>query len=192
MWEALMLDHVAHFRQLGTLSDGTRVLLRPLLQEDRDELQVFFNAISHEDLQFMRSDVTDKDLVESWVDGLDYHQVLPLMAVVNGRFVGDATLHFRGGPYRHVAETRIFLLEEYRRRGLGTLMLKTLIDIARKAGIQFITAQVVADQTRTIEAFHNLSFERKVVLPDFYLMPSGDAHDVVLMVLSLKAKKEDF
>jgi L-amino acid N-acyltransferase YncA len=192
MWEALMLDHVAHFRQLGTLADGTRVLLRPLLEEDRDELQVFFNSVSHEDLQFMRSDVTDKDLVASWVDGLDYHQVLPLMAVVNSHFVGDATLHFRGGPYRHVAEVRIFLLEEYRRRGLGTLMLKTLIDVARKAGVQFITAQVVADQTRTIEAFHNLGFERKVVLPDFYLMPSGDAHDVVLMVLSLKARKEDF
>lgn len=187
-----MLDHVAHFRQLGTLADGTRVLLRPLLKEDREELQAFFNAVSPEDLQFMRSDVSNVNTVDSWVEGLDYHSVLPLMAVVNGRFVGDATLHFRGGAYRHVAEIRIFLLQEYRRRGLGTIMLKTLIDLARKAGIQFITAQVVADQTRTIEAFHFLGFERKVVLPDFYLMPSGDAHDVVLMVLSLKAKKEDF
>lgn len=187
-----MLDHIAHFRQLGTLADGTRVLLRPLLQEDRKELQTFFNSVSPEDVQFMRSDVLDKDLVESWVDDLDYRQVLPLMAVVNDRFVGDATLHFRGGPYRHVAETRIFLLQEYRRRGLGTLMLKTLIDIARKGGVQFIMAQVVADQTRVIEAFHNLGFERKMILQDFYLMPDGDAHDVAVMVLSLKAKREDF
>ena len=188
-----MLDHIAHFRQLGTLADGTRVLLRPLLHEDRDELQAFFNAVSHEDRQFMRSDVTDKDLVQSWVDNLDYHQVLPLMAVVNDRFVGDATLHFRGGPYRHVAEIRIFLLQEYRRRGLGTLMLKTLIDIARKAGIQFIIAQVRGrPDTRRSRRSTASGFERKVVFPDFYLMPNGDAHDVVLMVLSLKAKKEDF
>lgn len=187
-----MLDHIAHFRQLGTLADGTRVLLRPLVREDRDELQVFFNTVSADDLQFMRSDVANKNLVESWVENLDYRQVLPLMAVVNERFVGDATLHFRGGPSRHVAEIRIFLLQEYRRRGLGTLMLKTLIDIARKAGIQFITAYVVADQTRVIEAFHSLGFERKVVLDDFYLMPDGEPHDIVLMILSLKAKREDF
>jgi RimJ/RimL family protein N-acetyltransferase len=187
-----MLDHIAQFRQLGTLADGTRVLLRPLLKEDRKELQAFFNHVSPEDLQFMRSDVSDKDMVDSWVDAIDYRQVLPLMAVVNERFVGDATLHFRGGPYRHVAEIRIFLLQEYRRRGLGTLMLKTLIDIARKAGIQFIMAQVVADQTRVIEAFHNLGFERKVILEDYYLMPNGDAHDVSMMILSLKAKRDDF
>jgi L-amino acid N-acyltransferase YncA len=187
-----MLDHVAQFRQLGTLADGTRVLLRPLLKEDREELQAFFNSVSHEDLQYMRSDVTDMNVVQSWVEDLDYHQVLPLMAVVNNRFVGDCTLHFRGGAYRHVAEIRIFLLQEYRRRGLGTLMLKTMIDIARKAGIQFITAQVVADQSRVIEAFHNLGFERKATLNDFYLTPNGDAHDVSLMVLSLKAKKDDF
>jgi L-amino acid N-acyltransferase YncA len=187
-----MIDHIAHFRQLGTLADGTRVLLRPLLREDREELQTFFNNISPEDLQFMRSDVTDKSVVHSWVDDLDYHQILPLMAVVNDRFVGDATLHFRGGPYRHVAEIRIFLLQEYRRRGLGTLMLKTLIDIARKSGIQFITAQVVADQARVIDAFHSLGFERRVILEDFYLMPDGEAHDVAFMVLSLKSKREDF
>ena len=179
-----MLDRITQFRQLGTLNDGTRVLLRPLLREDRDELKVFFDSVSPEDLQFMRSDVTDKTLVQSWVDHL--------MAVVNDRFVGDATLHFHAGPSRHVAEIRIFLLLDYRRRGLGHLMLKTLIDIARKSGIQFITAQVVADQTRVIDAFQNVGFERKVILPDFYLTPGGDAHDVSFMVLSLKAKREDF
>jgi len=187
-----MLDHIAHFRQLGTLADGTRVLLRPLLREDRGELQAFFKTVSPEDLQFMRSDVSDANLVQSWVDSLDYHSILPLMAVLNDRFVGDATLHFRGGPYRHVAEIRIFLLQEYRRRGLGTLMLKTLIDIARKAGVQFLVAEIAADQSRVIEAFHGLGFERKVLLPDFYLTPDGNAHDMALMVLSLKTKKEDF
>jgi RimJ/RimL family protein N-acetyltransferase len=187
-----MLDHVAHFRQLGTLSDGTRVLLRPLQHEDTDALLALFGNISAEDLQFVRSDITNKATVRSWVDDLDYHRVLPLMAVVNDRFVGDATLHFRTGPHRHVAEIRIFLLQEYRRRGLGNLMLKTLVDIARKAGIQFIIAQVVADQTRVVQAFHSLGFERKAVLEDFFLMPNGDAHDVIYMVLSLRAKKEEF
>jgi L-amino acid N-acyltransferase YncA len=71
-------------------------------------------------------------------------------------------------------------------------MLKTLVDIARKAGIQFIIAQVVADQTRVVQAFHSLGFERKAMLEDFFLMPNGDAHDVIYMVLSLRAKKEEF
>ncbi len=187
-----MLENIAHFRQVATLPDGTRVLLRPLLREDKEELWSLFQNVSAEDRRFMRSDVTSKDVVAGWVDNLDYKKVLPLVAVVNARIVGDATLHFRGGPYRHVADVRIFLNKEFRHRGLGTVMLKTLIDIARKAAIQFIVAEIVADQTRTIHAFQSLGFERVVTYPDFYLMPDGEAHDVAVLVLSLKAKREDF
>jgi len=187
-----VLDHIARFRQLATLPDGTRVLLRPLLPEDKDELWSLFQNISDEDRRYMRSDVSNKNVVTGWVDNLDYQKTLPLVAIVNTRIVGDATLHFRGGPYRHVADVRIFLSKEFRHRGLGTVMLKTLIDIARKCALQFIVAEIVADQTRTIHAFQSLGFERVVTYPDFYLMPDGEAHDVAVLVLSLKAKREDF
>ena len=187
-----MLDHIAHFRQLATLPDGTRVLLRPLLPEDKEEFLAFFQTVSEEERHYMRSDVTNRDVVASWVDNLDYHKILPLLAIVNGRIVGDATLHFRAGPYRHVADLRIFLNKEFRHRGLGTCMLKTLIDIARKTAMQYIVAEIVADQTRVINAFLSLGFERRVTYPDFYLMPDGEAHDVTVLVLSLKAKREDF
>ena len=82
------------FRQLLTLSDGGRVLLRPLTKEDRQELIDLFQKIAPEDLRYMRHNVTDADLVASWVDNLDYDDVLPLVAVINERLVGSATLPF--------------------------------------------------------------------------------------------------
>lgn len=187
-----MLEQIAHFRQLGTLNDGTRVLLRPLLPEDKDALLAFFTHSSEEDRKHMRTDVTDRALVGSWVDNINYHKVLPLVAVANGHIVGDCTLHFRGGPQRHVADVRIFLEREFRQRGLGTLMLKVLVDLARRIGLQFIEAEVMADQTRVIKAFESVGFEREVTYPDYYLMPDGEAHDVTVLILSLKPKKEDF
>ncbi|MBK5106508.1 MAG: hypothetical protein JJE12_00185 [Anaerolineales bacterium] len=66
------------FRQLLTLSDGGRVLLRPLTKEDRQELIDLFQKIAPEDLRYMRHNVTDADLIASWVDNLDYDDVLPL------------------------------------------------------------------------------------------------------------------
>ena len=61
------------FRQLITLSDGGRVLLRPLTLEDRQQLIELFQNVSSEDLRYMRHAVTDSDLVASWIDNLDLH-----------------------------------------------------------------------------------------------------------------------
>ena len=86
-----MLDQIAHFRQLGTLADGTRVLLRPLLSQDKDALKAFFDNATPDARQYMRRNVVDEDIVASWVKHINYRNVLPLMAVVNDRFVGDAS-----------------------------------------------------------------------------------------------------
>jgi len=104
-----MLDQIVKYRQIVTLADGTRVLLRPLTREDREALIALFEPVGPDDYKLMRNDVRNKEIVGAWVDNLDYKRVLPLVAVVSNRIVGDATLHFRTGPGRHIADVRIFL-----------------------------------------------------------------------------------
>jgi len=187
-----MLDQIVKYRQIVTLADGTRVLLRPLLPEDREALIALFEPVGPDDYKLMRNDVRDRALVGSWVDNLDYKKVLPLVAIVSDRIVGDATLHFRRGPGRHLADVRIFLSKEFRRRGLGSAMLRALIDIARKCGLQQLVAEIVADQTKVINAFKNLGFEQRAVYPDYFMMPDGETHDVVVLMLPLTRKHEEF
>jgi hypothetical protein len=96
------------FRQLITLSDGGRVLLRPLTIEDRQELIELFKNVSPEDLRYMRHNVTDPKLVASWIDELDYDRILPLVAVIDKTWgwlqddpgidrYGQTTQHIHGG-----------------------------------------------------------------------------------------------
>lgn len=187
-----MLDQITKYRQIVTLADGTRVLLRPLMSEDRAALIALFEPVGPDDYKLMRNDVRNKELVGSWVDNLDYKKVLPVVALVSDRIVGDATLHFRTGPGRHIADVRIFLSKEFRRRGLGTAMLRALIEVARKCGLQLLVAEVVADQVKVINAFKNLGFEQRAVYPDYFMMPDGETHDVVVLMLPLIHKREEF
>jgi L-amino acid N-acyltransferase YncA len=140
----------------------------------------------------MRNDVRDTALVTSWTEQINYKQVLPLVAVVNDRIVGDATLHFRKGPCRHIADVRIFLAKDYRRCGLGSAMLRSVIDLARKTGLQQLVAEVVSDQVKVINAFKQLGFEQRATYPDYFMMPDGETHDVAVLILSLISKKEEF
>ncbi|MDE3090400.1 MAG: GNAT family N-acetyltransferase [Chloroflexota bacterium] len=187
-----MLEQIGKYRQVVSLSDGTRVLLRPLIAEDKNALIALFEPTSHDDLQLMRNDVRNRELVASWADRIDYKQVLPLVAVVNDRIVGDATLHLRGGPSRHVGEVRVFLSKEFRRRGVGSAMLRATIDLARKSGLQQLVAEIVADQVKVISAFKELGFELRATYPDYFMMPDGETHDVAILILSLAKKRDEF
>jgi L-amino acid N-acyltransferase YncA len=188
-----MLEDIKSYRHLVTLKDGAHVLLRALTPEDKNALIEFFAPVSREDTKFMRSDVSDCALVAGWVDNLDYGQVLPIIALLNNQIVGDATLHFHGhGPQRHIAELRVFLSKQVRQRGVGTALLHVAIDLARKLGLQQLLVEIVADQVSVIHAFEALGFEKRAVLTDYYMMPDGETHDVVFLILPLTGKREQF
>jgi L-amino acid N-acyltransferase YncA len=180
------------YRQLVTLHDGARVLLRPLTPDDRQALIDLYAPISAEDKRFTRHDVSDPEIVRKWVDELDYDKVLPLVAVVGDHIAGNATLHFFDGPARHRAEVRIYLAKEIRRRGVGSRMLQALIDLARRRNIFMIEAQILNDQATVIKAFQNLGFELKCVLEDYFMLPDGELRDIAHLILYLREAGGEF
>jgi L-amino acid N-acyltransferase YncA len=188
----MLPDQIKNYRDVATLKDGVNVLLRPMTAEDKQALVELFAPISEEDLRYLRDNVKDPSLVESWCDSLDYSRVLPLLALVKDRVVGEATLHFRSGPKRHLGEVRIFLAKDFRRRGLGTRMLNKLIELARKQDLHILVAEIVADQSKVIKAFQNLGFELRCTFEDYFMLPDGDTRDVAVLMLCLRPTVDDF
>jgi acetyltransferase len=188
----MLADYLKTYRNLITLKDGARVLLRPLVSEDRKMLIDLFAAASPEDTKYLRDPITDAEHVGGWVDHLDYDRVVPLVAMAQDRLVGDATLHFLRGPQRHIGELRIFLSKDFRRRGLGTQMLRTLIDLSRKAGLHLLRAEVVAEQVKVIKAFQTLGFHPSCTFEDTFMFPDGGTSDIVVLYLRLLKREEEF
>lgn len=180
------------YRQVVTLRDGARVLLRPLTPSDRQALLDFFLPVSAEERRYMRHNVNDPALVASWAESVDLERVFPLVAVVGERIVGEATLHFNEGPARHRAELRIFLAKDFKRRGLGGKLLHALIDIARKRNIHLVEAQVVSDQVEVIKALRKVGFETVCTFEDYFMLPDGELRDVVHLMLRLHKTEEEF
>jgi L-amino acid N-acyltransferase YncA len=188
----MLPDQIKNYRDVATLKDGVNVLLRPMTEEDKHGLVDLFAPISEEDLRYLRDNVRDPALIESWCENLDYTRVLPLLALVKDRVVGEATLHFRSGPKRHLGEVRIFLAKDFRRRGLGAKMLIKLIELARKQDLHILVAEVVADQSKVIKAFQNLGFELRCTFEDYFMLPDGDTRDVAVLMLCLRPTVDEF
>lgn len=180
------------YRQMAMLKDGTRVLLRPMVPDDVEGLLEMYQAADPRDLVALRSDVTDRAVIQRWAETLDYGRVLPLLATVNKAVVGNATLHRRDGPYRHIGEIRIFLTREFRGRGLGTEVLKVLIDLARKEGLHQLRAEVFASHPKVIRAFETLGFQRICTFEDYFMMPDNKTEDIVLLMMRLLKRVNEF
>jgi RimJ/RimL family protein N-acetyltransferase len=183
---------LARYRQVKVLPDGLRVLLRPLSEGDAGQLADLFARAAHEDLERFRSDPTDRQVVEGWVKDLDLSKVFPVVVVVNGRIIGDATIHFGAKFQRHLGWVRLFLDREFRRRGIGTLMIRTLIDIARRVGLHQLHALVPADQPQVIKAFEHQGFKNEFVHQDYAILHDGRTLDVAELVLYLVDHSGEF
>jgi RimJ/RimL family protein N-acetyltransferase len=188
----MLPEQIKNFREMVTLRDGTYVLLRPMTAGDEKCLLDFYSAVSEDDMRYFRHYVKDSALIRSWCENLDYGRVLPILAVVKDRAVGSASLHFHDGPKRHIAEVRLFLAKDFRKRGLGMKMIKALIDIARRQGLSILQAEVIAEQTKVVKAFEALGFKTHAMLDDYFLFPDGEARDVVFMTMALRAKADEF
>ncbi len=188
----MLVKELENHRDVITLRDGVRVLLRLMAKEDYEQLVEYYSHFSEEDLLYVRHNVKDPAVIKTWCDNLDYNKVLPILALVKDQVVGSATLHFFPGPKRHVAEVRLFLAKDFRQRGLGMKMTRAVIDIARKQNIRLLTAEVIAEKTKVVRAFETMGFITKCVLPDYFMFPDGDTCDVAFLVLDLKPKGDDF
>jgi acetyltransferase len=180
------------FRQVVTLRDGARVLLRPLLPEDRQAMLDFFLPTPPEDRRFTRHNVNDPAVINSWMDRIEYEKVFPLIAVVKDRIVGEATLHFNEGPAKHRAELRIFLAKDFRKRGLGSKLIQAMIDLAKRRSLFIMECKVVAEQTELIKAMQRAGFKSVCVFEDFYMLPDNELRDVVYLVLRLRTAEDEF
>ncbi|MDP1544559.1 MAG: GNAT family N-acetyltransferase [Anaerolineales bacterium] len=188
----MLPEQLKNFREMVTLKDGAYVLLRPMTADDEKCLQEFYSAVSEDDMRYFRHYVKDSSLIHEWCQSLDYDKILPILALVKDHAVGSASLHFGDGPHRHVAEVRLFLAKDFRKRGLGMKMIKALIELARKQGLSILQAEVIAEQTRVVKAFEALGFKSQATLDDYFLFPDGDTRDVVFMMMPLRVKTDDF
>ncbi|MBL7198761.1 MAG: GNAT family N-acetyltransferase [Anaerolineae bacterium] len=183
---------LARYRQVKALPDGLRLLVRPLAKGDTDKLAVLFARAAPEDLERFRSDPTDRHVIESWVENLDLSNVFPIVVEVNDRIIGDATIHFGTKFQRHLGWMRIFLDREFRLRGIGSLMIRSAIDIARRVGLHQLIAFVPTDQPQVIKAFEHLGFQNEFTHDDYAMLQDGRTLDVAELVLYLVDHSGEF
>ena len=170
----------------AALRDGRRVLVRPFTQADVKELVAFFQRMPPDVRRFAWDRVDDPGVVQSWAENIDHAKAFPLVALDGGRIVADATLHRRrGGPLRLVGRVKWMLDPAFRGVGLGELLVRQFVDIARASGLRHLSCMLMSDlEADAIEVLRGIGFEPRVVA-GYGTDPDGGQHDMTHLVLKL-------
>jgi len=86
---------IAGYPTVHLTEDGAQMTIRPMVASDEAALLDFFCRVPEADRFFLKEDVTDSRVIRRWSENLDYSRALPLLAFLDGKIVGDGTLHDR-------------------------------------------------------------------------------------------------
>lgn len=173
------------------LKDGSRSRLRPLRKDDEKGFHEFFLAVPEPERMFIKHRVTDAAIIKNWCQNIDLGRNLPLLAVMDGRIVGAATLHQQlGGWKRHIGRVSVLVLPQYRGRGLARALVSEIVDLARSLGLERVEAEFIGEQEAAIKMFALLGFSNLLRLEDYVKDMQAISHDYILMGVNLKVDEE--
>lgn len=188
-----MRTEMKDLKKKGKLKDGTVVLLRPMLKTDRKGMGDFFNRLTPSVLQYVRNDVTDPKVLDKWFDQLNYDRVLPLLAVKNDKIVANASLHrVSYGWRKHLGTIRIVVDPEFHGKGLGTLMINELVDLAMEFGLEKLMVEFPLKAHGALTMFKKSGFSPRAVIEGLMRGRHGEDLDIVIMVMDVAAYADKF
>jgi ribosomal protein S18 acetylase RimI-like enzyme len=179
------------FPKTVALKDGKKATLRPLHADDEKEFHQLFLDIPEPERMFIKHRVQDINVIRNWCRNIDYGRNLPMVAVIGGKIVGDATLHQQlGGWKRHVGRVSVLVHPQFRGRGLARALIAEIVDIARRGGLEKVEAEFIGEQEAAIKMFALLGFSQLLRLEDYVKDMQAISHDYILMGLELKTDEE--
>lgn len=164
-------DHMAihpypnHLVNKTQLSDGTNITIRPIRPEDAEMEQHFVRNLSSESryMRFMQAlrELTPEMLVR--LTQIDYDREMAFVALARqeGKEIEVGVCRYSINPDKISCEFALVVADNWQNRGLGSLLMETLIEAARNKGLQNIEGEVLSNNNHMLKLMKRLGFECK-------------------------------
>lgn len=176
------------------LRDGAVLTLRSLEPEDARETLRVCRQASGETLNLMRYPdewtITDEREAEMLRNAQSAAKSLMLGAFLEGKMIGMGSFLplSNADRVRHRAGLGISILKAHWGRGIGSAMMQTLIDEAKKTALEQLELEAVSTNGRAISLYGRFGFVEFARHPRMMKYRDGTYADMVLMMLDLQAE----
>lgn len=155
------MSEVTNYAAREILSDGSQIVIRALRREDEADMLAAVGKTSPQSLQrrffVMKRHFSDKE--RAYFMDIDFknHVAIVALAEEAGRNVvvgGGRYIVFAPG----CAEMAFVVVDAWQGRGVGSSLMRHLVNIAKNAGLQELTAEVLPENAAMIKVFGKFGF----------------------------------
>jgi acetyltransferase len=151
-----------HLIERVPLPDGSDLIIRPIRPEDAEMEQEFVRGLS-EQTKYFRFMQAIKELSPEMLvrfTQIDYDREMALIGVMEdeGQEVEVGVARYMTGPGGDACEFAIVVADEVRSRGIGSRLMRSLMQNARVRGLRIMEGEVLAANTRMLALVKSLGF----------------------------------
>lgn len=154
--------NILHASREETLPDGTRVVIRPIQPRDGALERRFIEALSPASRRFRFLDtmLSPSEALIVQMTHIDQEHDAAYVAVidVDGSESEIGVARFYAAPTGHDCEFAVTVADAWQMKGLGTLLVERLIEIARSRGITKMHSSDAADNAAMRKFAKHLNF----------------------------------
>ena len=171
--------------------NGMKIRFRPEMSGDTEMLWQMFSTLSKDSVSNLVPPFT-RERINGWTSNIDYDTVLAIVAVIGEgseqRIIGDASMKFNPHEHsKHKAELGVAVHDDYQNLGIGTALVKHLLNIAKMKKLRKVWLQVNTNNKSAIHIYKKAGFqiEGKLIKERFI---NGKYRDEYRMAILLSKK----
>jgi L-amino acid N-acyltransferase YncA len=164
--------------------DRRKVVLRTPKWEDLDDFLEIINSLVDEGADILRTERVSReeeiDFLSKVLSRLEKDEMFYLVAEVDGKVVAVSEISKRGGYEKHVGVIGIAIRNGFRDLGIGTEIMKTLVEQTQKMGLNVLTLSAFATNKPTIHVYEKVGFVQTGTIPKKHFKEGKYIDEIIL------------
>lgn len=167
--------------------NGINLTIRYPLITDAQALLAYVNKLSAERtyLSLQGEQLTleeEKDYLSGVLEKIAQAKLVQLLVFVDDKLVANSSIKMKTRTSKHVGIFGISVDQDYRGKGIGKLLMQTVIDeaVAQLPELQIIQLTAHADNSTALKMYSNLGFVEFGRLPDGVMASRGKADRIYM------------
>jgi RimJ/RimL family protein N-acetyltransferase len=163
--------------------------LRAPKWEDLDDLLELINSLVEDKADVVRTEKVSREEEIDWLSGvlrrLEKEEEAYVAAEVDGHVIANSEIRRGGGHEKHVGGIGIAIKKGFRDIGIGTEIMKALVDQGRAWGLKVLTLNVFATNKRAFHVYEKVGFVQTGRIPKKFFK-DGEYIDEIIMTKMLE------
>jgi len=164
--------------------DGRNIILRTPRWEDLDDLLELINSLVDEKAEIYITQKFTREAEAEWLlkvlSRLKKDEQFLLVAEVDKKVVALSDFQVQGGTDEHIGAMGIVVRNGYRNLGIGTEIMKTLLEQAAFFGLRTVTVNAFATNKRAIHVYEKVGFVQSGIIPKKHLRQGRFIDEVIM------------